>query len=401
MTEIQDASPAAGPTDSTEALLAAVDALLPEVSERAAEGERCRTMPPELVSRMEAAGIFRAQRVRALGGLEVDPPVLVDVIERLAHADGSAAWTALIGMSSAAFFGWLDPEVAGPMLAGVRDAAATCVIAPSGTAIPDGTGCFTVSGRWAFNSGIAHAAWRQVAVVVSDVDGPRTTPAGTPDMRIAFVPAADGEIVDTWDSMGLRGTGSHDLVLEGVTVPAERMFTLDGANRHQGDYARLPLFSTIQLGVIGFPLGIARRSIDEFVALAARKTRGAGARWAVADDSHVQAELGRAEGELAAARAFVDAAVASLWDGVRTTGEPTLEARLGVSLATQHAMRAAVTVTDIVFRHAGAGAIFTGAPLQRCFRDVHTASQHIFYAADVDRRHARLRLGFDEPTLMI
>ncbi|MGH3917121.1 MAG: acyl-CoA dehydrogenase family protein, partial [Pseudonocardiaceae bacterium] len=160
-------------------------------------------------------------------------------------------------------------------------------------------------------------------------------------------------------------------------------------------------FSLVQLGVIGFPLGIARRMLEEFTLLAREKTRGIGARWSVAESSHVQADLGRAEGELMAARAFADQTVRALWDAVQTTGQAPVAVRAQVSMATQHAMRAAVSVTDTVFHHAGGGAIFTDSPLQRCFRDVHTAAQHVFYSAEGYQRLARLRLGFDEPTTMI
>ena len=125
------------------------------------------------------------------------------------------------------------------------------------------------------------------------------------------------------------------------------------------------------------------RAIEGFVALAREKTRHR-PRWSVVESSHVQADLGRAEVELAAARAFAEQAVCALWDAVQTTGQAPVVARVRVSPATQHAMRAAVSVTDTVFYHAGDGVIFTDSALQRCFRDVHTAAQHVFYSAEAD-----------------
>lgn len=396
-----NAAPANATVTSTDDLLRALDGLLPELRDRAAEGERERTMSADLVAQVEATGLFRMQRVRGLGGLEVDPVTCVDVVERLAHADASAAWSILIGATANAFFGWLDPTEARTMLDGCADAASSCVFAPGGQAVDDGAGGFTVRGRWAWNSGVGHAAWHQLAVVVSDADGPVITPAGVPDVRVAFVPAGDARVVDTWQTMGLRGTGSNDVVLNGVTVPAARMFAFGAPNRHDGDYARLSVFSLVQLGVVGFPLGIARRALDEFTELARTKMRGLGARWAVAEDGLVQADLGRVEGELAAARAYADAAVGRLWDAVREPGEAPLERRADLSRATSHAMRTAVGVVDTVFRHAGGSAVFTDHPLQRCLRDVHTVAQHVFFSPDTDKRLARLRLGFDEPTMMI
>lgn len=131
----------------------AVDALLPRISERAPEAEQARTLPADLVAQLEAAGVFRMLRVRGLGGLEVAPPAVVDLTERLAHADASTAWAVLIGETASAFFGWLEPDVAAAMLADRPASAASCVFAPSGTARRDGDG-FRVSGHWGWNSGI-------------------------------------------------------------------------------------------------------------------------------------------------------------------------------------------------------------------------------------------------------
>jgi indole-3-acetate monooxygenase len=371
-------------------ILAALDALLPEVADRAGDGERLRTLPPEGVARLESAGLFRMQRVAALGGLELDPVTCVEVIERLAHADASTAWTVLIGSTANAVLGWLEPTTARAMIEQNPDAASSCVLAPGGRAQPDAVSGYRVTGSWGFNSGILHAAWRQVGVIAQ---------AGTaPEMRIAIVPAAEGTVHDTWESMGLRGSGSHQLSLDDVPVPVERTVGLGDPPRHAGPYARIPLFSHVRLGVLGFPLGIARRALEEFAALARTKTRGTGARWSVAADGHVQAELGRIEGELAAARSFADAAARELAQAA-AVGEVPVAVRARLALATQHAMRTGVSVVDTIFRHAGGSAVFTTSPLQRCFRDIHTAASHVYFSAEVDQRLARLqRLGFDEPT---
>lgn len=382
-------------------LLDAVRALAPDLSARAAEAEALGTMPADLVRRVEAAGLFRMVRPRALGGLELDPAGFVEVVEELAHADGSAAWTVLIGSTACALFGRLEPEVARAMLLDRPEAAATCVFAPGGTAVPDGDGRYVVSGRWGYNSGCRHSAWLQVGVMVTDGGRPRVTEDGTPDHRLAFVPARDAEILDTWDVAGLRGTGSDDLVVRDVRVPAERMIRLADRGRHDGPLSRLPIYTLIQVSAMGFPLGVARRALDEFTDLARSKMRGATARWSVADDSHVQVELGRAEATLAAARAYVHDAVRRLWDVACAGEDPGIDVRAGVGMATQHAMRAATSVVDTVFTHAGGSAVHAASPLQRCFRDIHVAAQHIFFAADADRRYGRLRLGIEQPTTML
>ena len=119
--------------------------------------------------------------------------------------------------NSTAFFAWLDPEVARELIGDDPDFVSTSMWAPLGHAAPDGSGRFAVSGRWPFNSGCPHAAWLQVGVMVTGTDSPRRD--GAPDWRFAFVPGRAAQIEDTWDAMGLRGTGSHHLSLAGLAVP--------------------------------------------------------------------------------------------------------------------------------------------------------------------------------------
>lgn len=372
---------------------AAVDRLVPAVRDRAGEPERDRTLPADLVADLEEAGVFRIMRARSLGGLELAPAGVVDVIERLAWADASTAWATLIGATASAFFGWLEPTVARDMLAERPGAGASCVFAPHGTARPAGGGSFRVSGHWGWNSGIQHSPWRQVgAVEVDDAGEPVVGAAGSPVMRLVFVPAGTGTVVDHWDTMGLRGTGSHDLVLDDVVVPESHTFVVGGAtNRHDVPYARLDIWNLVHLGVAAFPLGVARRALDEFADRARAKTRGMARRWSVAEDGEVQADMGRATTELAAARAFVDTAARRLWDAV-VTGDDDPSAGRELAMATAHGLRASLRVVDAVFGHAGATSMRLDDPLQRCFRDLHAVAGHVFYSADTDRDIGRRRL---------
>lgn len=378
----------------TAGALEAARALAPEIRARAREGERLRTMPPELAERIEAAGLFAVWLPRSLGGLELDPATIVAIIEEISYADGSAGWSTLIG-TSIAFFAWLEPDVARELIADHPYGASSCTVAPSGSAAPDGAGGFTVSGRWGFNTGVRHARFCQVAALMVDEHGaPRTGDDGLPQWRLVFLPAARGQILDTWDSAGLRGTGSHDLVLAGLPVPAERLVNLLGSQpRHDGPLWRFPAFSYLNVILMGFPLGVARRALDEFAELARTKTRGLERRLRLADDPHVQLQLAVAEGELRSARAFAFDVIGNLWD-TACAGDPLrLDQRAQLSLAAQHAARAAVTAVDGVFRLAGAGAVYADQPLQRCFRDLHTLDTHTFLSAEARTRYAKHLLG--------
>jgi len=355
-----------------------------ELSARAVEAERLRTMPPDLAVAAKQAGLFRLALPCSLGGFELDPATIVTVIEELSRADGSAGWTVLIG-NSTVFFAWLDPSVAAGLLAGNANVASTSVFAPKGRAAPDGRGGLVIDGRWPFNSGCPHAEWFQTGVMVIDGDRPRLRPDGRPDWRLAFFARDGAEILDTWDAAGLRGTGSHDIEVRGLRVPEEQTAApiFDRAT-HDGPLWKFPFFVVLATFMSGFPLGVGRRALDELAALAPTKSRGA-SNGTVAENPHAQFEYGRAEAGLQAARLLVFDALGDAWDSAQR-GDPTSPRQHArVQLAMQNAKHAALTAVDTAFSLAGAGAVYTDHPLQRCFRDLHTAGHRFGIATQAKR----------------
>jgi alkylation response protein AidB-like acyl-CoA dehydrogenase len=238
-------------------------------------------------------------------------------------------------------------------------------------------------------------------VLVTEAGRPRTLACGAPDWRFAFVPARSAVIEDTWDAMGLCGTGSHHLSLSGVPVPAERLAApFFEPARHDGPLWRIPLVTLAAMFLAAVPLGIARRALEEFTALAVRKVRGPAAQ-SIGHDAAAQVELARAEGALAAGRSFLFDAIGSVWDTACRGDEPSLGQRALVLLAANQAVRAATEAVDRVFRLAGADVVFARHPLQRCFRDIHVAGQHILFSGGRDQAFAKVRLGLDQPTYLI
>ncbi|HEV2068958.1 MAG TPA: acyl-CoA dehydrogenase family protein [Acidimicrobiales bacterium] len=238
----------------------------------AGDAEQLRTMPRDLVEEVRAEGLFRMAMPASLGGLELDPIAIVTAIETVAQADGSAGWTVLIG-NSTAFFAWLEPQTAKEMLGACTDVASTSMFAPLGRARRDGDH-LVIDGRWPFNSGCIHADWYQTGVVVMDGDQPAARADGTRDIRFAYFPARAAEIHDTWHSTGLRGTGSHDIEVRQLRIPAEQSAApiLDSA-RHNGPLWQLGFFPLLSVLMSGFPLGVGRRALDELIQLAPTKPR--------------------------------------------------------------------------------------------------------------------------------
>src|SRR4051812_15841841 len=348
-----------------------------EVRASADESEALRTMPSHLVEATKAAGLFRMAMPASLGGLELDPITIVESIEALSRADASAGWTTLIG-NSTAFFAWLDPAVASDMLGGNCDVVSTSMFAPMGHARRDG-GDLVIEGRWPFNSGCVHADWYQTAVVVMNDGRPEVRADGRPDVRFAMFPRDGASIIDTWHSLGLRGTGSHDIEVHDLRIPIEHTAApmLD-APAGGGPLSRLGFFPLLTVLMSGFPLGVARRALDELTLVAPTKRRGTSP-VAIADDSKVQYDIGRADAALQAARVFLLDAVDVAWATVTSGAALSSDQVTRIALAGQQTMNVAVTAVDMAFGSAGASAVYTSHPLERCFRDIHTANQHIAF----------------------
>lgn len=391
----------ATPTGVSDAALAAARELAPEVSARAQETEQLGTVPADLVARIRAAGLFRIAQPRSLGGMELPPATLIDVLSELCRADASTGWTTLIGVGGNAFAGWLDPDVAHELLGENADITVATVFAPTGRAVPDGEDGFRVEGRWPFASGCRHAEWFLNGVFVMDGDTPRILPGIGPDWRLAYFPRVDGEIVDDWNVIGLRGTGSNDVRAEDVAVPAEHLISpFHQPARHDGPLWRLPFFTLSGVALAAFPLGVGRRALDELTELAGGKTR-AGTFEPLAKDAVVQIKLAHAEGALQAAQSFVYESVGSMWDTACRGDVPSVQQRATFQLSAQVAMQAAITAVDTAYTAAGSTAIQDTHPLQRCFRDVHTAAQHAYFSPAALKRYALTRLGIDQPLFML
>jgi len=381
-----------GLSDRRAELFARANALAPEFRARAAEGEANRTMPPDLAAKVKQAGLFRLSLPASLGGWEADPITIFEVIEKLCYADGSAGWTTLIG-TSLGLMASLDPVVAAELLAGNPDICSTGMFAPLGRAVPDDNGSFTVDGRWPCNSGCSHSEWFMAGVFVMDGDHPRVVPPGRPDWRFAWFPCADGKIIDTWHAAGLKGTGSHDIAVHGITVPEELTCSpMFDPPRHDGPLYRMSFWNLVSAHMSGFPAGVGRRALDEFIVTAEGKHRRPSAA-AVADDPVVQHRFAIVDGDLQAARAFFIDALGAAWETV-TRGDPcSLPQRARVMSATQTLQRAAIAAVDAVAPFAGASAVYADNPLQRCSRDLHAASQHIFFSADMLKDIGQVAFG--------
>jgi alkylation response protein AidB-like acyl-CoA dehydrogenase len=216
-----------------------------------------------------------------------------------------------------------------------------------------------------------------------------------------LAPANEWTIHDTWHVSGLRGTGSHDIELDDVFVPAERsasLFTTPAVQ--QGPLYSFAMFGLLAIAIAGVSIGIARGALKDLVAIAGGKTP-TGSRRKLADRAVTQAETARAEAQLLAARAFLFDAIDLAWAAALERGEVPIELRTGLRLAATHAAVAGAEVVDTAYRLAGGSAIYETSPLERRFRDAHAATQHMLVAPATWELTGRLLLGLPTDTAQL
>jgi indole-3-acetate monooxygenase len=350
----------------------------------AERSESERRLAPEVVDALAGAGLFRMLVPRAYGGGEADPAEMVHSIATVARGDGAAGWCVAVACTSGVLAAYLPEEHARE----VYGPDARCwggVFAPKGRATVVGDS-LRVTGRWPFTSGIDHCDWLMGGCMVEE------------EIRLVVFPASDVERIDTWDVAGLSGTGSHDMAVEDLVVPAGRSASLFvDRPREDGPLYAFPIFGLLSLAIASVALGIARGALDDLLGLAGSKTPAMGTR-TLAARADTQGRTARAEARLRSARALVDDAVGEAWSAAVADGAITLEHRAGLRMAASHAMAESAAVVDEAYSLAGGSAIYSSSPLQRRFRDVHVATQHMLVGPSVWELAGRLLLGVPADT---
>ena len=360
---------------ASSSFVAAAKGLAPQIQASADEIERSRRLPLPLVDAMAHAGLFRLWIPHSLGGEETDPTTLVRVVEEVSRADGAAGWCLAIGGTYGAFAGYLSADAAHEIYGNdplVRTAGA---LRPFGNAVVVDGG-YRVTGRWPLGSGCQHSGWIVGGCRILDGDQPRLLSNGTPLMRVLFFPAADCEILDTWNSIGLRGTGSHDYAVSDVFVPADRSLSLREPPVEPGPLYAMPMIAVSAPALAAVGLGIARHAIDLLLGLAQTKIVSR-SRQSLREDVTMQASLGQAEAVLRSGRAFLYETLEEAWR-VATAGDRlTVSQRAMLWLASTHAVTSAKQATELMFSAGGSAAPYASGGLERCLRDIHAVGQHL------------------------
>ena len=376
---------------------------MPALAKRAALAEELRRCPKESLRELAESGLMRVFQPRRVGGSELDCVVLIDVGSELARGCGSTAWN----WANYAVHHWMlalwpsqcqdeiwgaDPDVL----------MASSVVFPCGkaSAAPGG---YHLSGRWPFSSGVDESAWNMLGGIVAGNGN-----AG--EYRIFLVPRTQYQIIDNWQVMGLRGTGSKDVAAVDVFVPEPRTLAVDatkggrnhpGAAANPGPLFRIPIFATFPYMLTGVALGIAQGAYETFV----EGLRGRVARYSgrgLADMAAMQMKIAEAAACIDTARRIMrdHCMVAQTFaerDEVPDLLTKSVWRRDGAFAATL-----CERAVDVLFKASGGSALFDDHPLQRAFRDVHAATAHISMIWEPQATtFGRIALGLpcDNPTL--
>ncbi len=385
-----EAKTEAGTLELEQQLVEAARAVEPVVLAHADEAERIRTQPQPVIDAFHEAELFKTWLPKSRGGFELAQTTYTRVLEEVSRQDGSAGWTLMIGMANNSFAGWL-PEEGAAEIYGPRTVVGASIVGPGAT-VTRVEGGFRVSGRWTLASGIPHSDWAAGAI-----DAPPLSEGGPPQVRLFFFPPGGYQVIDTWESGGLRGTGSHDFAVNDVFVPSRRMFDFFGPPTEPGVFWKLGFPEFLQMAHTGQALGSARGIIDVFKELAA--TSRADGQSAHSVRPIVQIQLGEAEATLRAARAWVFEVLEEIWARGEEGRTPTREERALITLCVGHCVQSCIRVADLMYSAGGSKSLYTAKRLERFWRDLHAAGQHVSAAPQQYHNQGAVLLGLPHPML--
>jgi alkylation response protein AidB-like acyl-CoA dehydrogenase len=350
--------------------------IAPIIREHADRAERDAQMPREVAEAFHEAGLFRILLPREMDGGDLTIPDTLRLCEEVARIDGSAGWNLAI-CSGGPMFGFNLSRAAFEQIFGDPRGVSAGSLNPAASRAIAAEGGWRFSGKATYASASAHATYLMAAGMVMRDGGPEIVD-GFPVMRAGLFPVRHAKILNTWSTAGMRGTGSNDCVFEEVFVPDE--FTFDWLNAKSpwqtGPFANIPLQLQFVGGLVSVVLGIARHALDAFDEIAQAKVPTA-TRATLRERPSAQIQFAQAEGLLRAARAYFYNCNDEIWRRGEAGESFSIQDRADARLAVVTAAKLAVQAIDLVVDCAGMNATLTSYPIERCWRDAHTAIQHV------------------------
>ncbi len=377
---------------SYEDLKRATNEILPLVEAEADESERLYHLTDRLVAEFRRTGLYTLLTPKVLGGLEIPYVEAMELVERVAHVDGSAGWCMMVeGVMGASLGSFLPDQGARTVFPNGADVTMAGNGVPRGFARPVDGG-YQIRGHWAYGSSIYHAEWIHSGCFIMDGDKMKLNQDGAPEIVLCQHPKSSIELKGNWDVLGLRGTGSFDYTLKEpeLFVPSHMCYMFDATAPERGgaQYAA-GLIGFTSWGHTSWALGVGRRALDELAKLARGRADVFGK---LCDSASFRQSFADAEAKYRAARAFVYSAWDRLSERFARNERPNLEEIAQIRLAMRHLHN---VISDLsTFAHRAArGASLRPSQLQRCYRDIHAGTQHILLADEIVQECGKVLLG--------
>ena len=347
------------------------------------EIETARRLTPEVVNAMHDKGLFRLNMPEMWGGPELSSMDQAEIIEEISQGDASAGWCLMIGCDSGLYSGYLEDSVARELYPRLDMVQAGWVY-PVGQLHEEADGYRLKKAQWAFGSGSTHADLIAAGCIVFKDGEPKLRDNGEPDTRVVIAKREQWEVLDTWYTTGLCGTGSNDYTIIGdeMFVPREHTFSwneFDTEPRREGLLWRKP--DTLLRKMPGIPLGVARAAIDFSIDTLKDKVEIPSQK-AYRDIPRVQSAIAEAEMRLGAARSYVFSSLAVQWQKIEQGKALSKKERVDVWASRLNAFQTARDVVRLLYDTVGGSAIYTNSlqkkrPLDRALRDTQTMCQHL------------------------
>lgn len=361
------------------------------VRDHADESDEQRRLPAEVARAFAVNGLYRIGAPKSYGGEEADPMAQIETIETISRFDGAAGWNLMIGVEtfglSAAGCDSCRELIEDPLVILCGSTAAV------GRADLEGDG-YRVSGQWQFVSGCHNATVFSATVRLYENDKPVSTNVA------ALITASDFEIQDTWHVGGMRGSGSHDVHVNDVWVPANQIVPRIGFAESDLPLMRFPLAARLAYNKVAVSLGIARAALDAFYALAEGKWPRFSSR-KLKERASAHRAIAEAEVLVNGARALLMQEVGVMWQKVERAEDVTNREKALFQITCSHGVRACTNAVDLVCDAAGTSANFETHPLERIGRDIRVVRQHLTVAGHHIEDGGRVLLGLTGEDTML
>ncbi len=381
-------------------LLRRARAMVPVLRERAAATEKARKVLPETIADFQKAGFFRVLQPKRWGGFEMHPHVYYDILMTLAEGDMSSAWCYGVIACHNWQMALFEDQAAQDVWSQDTSVLISSTYMMTGKATPV-EGGFRFSGRWRFSSGCEHCDW----IFLGGMVDPES---GNMDARTFLLPRKDYEIVDTWDTLGLRGTGSHDIVVEDVFVPeyrthkmADALMCMSPGNAvNTSPLYRVPFAQIFIRAVSTSTLGGLQAMLDAFVKYAAKRTTVTGAK--TAEDGSAQLVVAETVAALDAMKLVLRRNIGLMYEQAEAGIFTPIEDRMKYRYQSAEVPDRCVNLAQRIFKAGGGAAVFNGLPFARIFADLSTARAHAANQQDsIGRNWGRVMLGLDNQDYFI